>query len=125
MNGTWPDLRNPWERLRWARLRAGFERAKDAAESLGLKPGTYRTYEYDPDKNGREPPLSELIRFSRKFKVNWIWVASGEGIPFESAPADPRVTEIARKAAEVADDKRDDALDAAISVLDSYIRKSA
>lgn len=120
---AWQELRKPWERLRWARLRAGFEQSKDAAESLGVKPGTYRTYEYDPDKNGREPPLSELIRFSRKFKVSWIWVASGEGNP-DAVEPDPRVTEIAQRAAEVAEDKRDDALTAALSVLNSYIRKA-
>lgn len=120
----WRDLRGTWERLRWARLKAGFEKAKDAADSLGVKPGTYRTYECDPTSEGREAPLSEYQRFARKYKVNWVWLVSGEGSPEDGAFGDERLRALAQKSGEVPEDKRDDALNAALSVLESYARRA-
>lgn len=125
MDTRWRQCRKTWDRLRWARLQAGFERAKDAAESLDVKPGTYRTYEYDWTKDGREAPLSEYQRFARKFKINWVWLVSGQGSPFEGVEPDARVQALVEKSAEVPDDKLDDALSAAMGVLDSYAKRAS
>lgn len=104
---NWTSLKETWERMRWARMSAGFEKAKDAADSLGIKPGTYRTYERPTENEGRGPPLSEIQRIAKKFKVSWIWLASGEGVPMLDAAPPP---EVARTWAELPEDKRDDAL---------------
>lgn len=123
MDDSWRNLAHRWERLRWARLRAGFDRAKDAAESLGIKPGTYRTYEYPEGENGREPALTDLQRICRKFKVNWIWVAAGQGTPDEGV-IDPRANAAVQRAADIPADKQDDAWSAVMGVLDSFARKA-
>lgn len=120
----WPDQRPRWERIRWARIHAGYERAKDAADSLGIKPGTYRTYERGPEDGGREPPLTELQRLARKFKVNWIWLATGEGETEDDILRDERLAAAARKAAAIDPDRADDAWTAVMGVLDAFARKA-
>lgn len=63
----WLSLRDPHERIRWARLnRTHFVRPTDAARSLGVKPGTYRTWEIAKADGGRAPMLSELQHLARK-----------------------------------------------------------
>lgn len=122
---SWRLLRHPWERLRWARLnRTEFQRAKDAAESLGIKPGTYRTYEYDPNDNGREPPLSELQRIAKKFKVSWVWIASGQGSPDADVVTDPNLAAAAERAGAIPADKQADAWNAVMGVLEAFARKA-
>lgn len=123
MDRNWHQCRNQWERLRWARLTAGYERAKDAAASLNIKPGTYRTYEVGKADGGRAPTLSELQRMSRKFKVSWVWIATGEGEPDQASP-DERLAEAAQKADQIPEDKRDDAWSAVMGVLDAFGRKA-
>lgn len=82
MESVWPELRDPWERLRWARLQAGFDIQVAAAESLGMKAQTYRTYERAPDEAGARSFDHNLARrFATKFKVNWVWLLTGEGDP--------------------------------------------
>lgn len=125
VSGLWNQLGNRWERLRWARLRAGYDRAKDAADSLNIRPGTYRTYEYPLGEGGREPALTELQRISRKLKVSWIWVATGEGEPDKDVVADERLAAVAQKASEVPPEKQDDAWSAVMGVLDAYGRKAS
>ena len=120
----WRLLVGAWDRLRWARLRAGFERAKDAADSLGIKPGTYRTYEYDPTQNGREPPLTELQRICRKFKVSWVWVASGQGDPDAGVVQDERLQAVSDKFGQVDPEKQDDAMNAVLGVLDAFRKRA-
>lgn len=120
----WRLLIGRWERLRWARLRAGFERSKDAADSLGIKPGTYRTYEYAEGEGGREPPLTELQRICRKYKVSWIWVASGEGEPDAGVLPDERLTVVGDKLGQVPAEKQEDAMSAVLGVLDAFARKA-
>lgn len=114
-------LANRWERLRWARLnRSPFERAKDAAESLGIKPGTYRTYEHGPEDNGREPPLSELQRICRKYGVSWIWVATGEGTPDFDPIKNAHINQLAQGEAEVPEEDRERAWRAALGAFNAF-----
>jgi hypothetical protein len=123
----WRQFGHQWERLRWARLnRTPFDRVKDAAESLGLKPGTYRTYEHAPGtEGGRLPSLSELQRICRKYKVSWVWVATGEGTPDTGVATDERLATIEQKLGAVPAEKQDDAVSAALAVLDSFARKAS
>jgi hypothetical protein len=81
------DLSEPWQRLRWARhqwqTRIGITpSAQAAAESLGMNPHTYRTYEGPPDRS-RFANLSHqrAIQFGRKYGVSWRWLLTGEGSP--------------------------------------------
>lgn len=120
----WGQFGNQWERLRWARLRAGYERGKDAAVSLNIKPGTYRTYEVGKADGGRAPTLSELQRMARKFKVSWVWVATGQGAPDEGVVTNERAAQAAERAEEIPEDKRDDAWSAVMGVLDAFKRKT-
>lgn len=124
---SWASLRDQWERLRWARLhRTPFERVKDAAESLGLKPGTYRTYEHSPGEDGgRLPPLTELQRICRRFKVNWVWVATGEGTPDDGVVTDDRIAAVSDRFGRVPPEKQDDAMSAVLGVLDAFARKAS
>lgn len=57
--------------------------ASEAAKALGMEAATYRAYE-------REPGQSKSItmghqaaaNFGRRFKVNWVWLLTGEETPF-------------------------------------------
>lgn len=93
------NVREPHERLRWARMRWQEVRgikpdAGAAAESLGLKPHTYRAYERPPG-SGKHTALSHqrAIQFGRKFGVNWEWLMTGQGQPDDLAAAQLTPTE--------------------------------
>lgn len=91
--------------------------------SLNIKPGTYRTYEVGKADGGRAPALSETQRMARKFKVSWVWLATGEGRP-DDAPPDERLAVAAKKAEQIPEEKRDDAWSAVMGVLDAYGRRA-
>jgi transcriptional regulator with XRE-family HTH domain len=129
MAENWQHLEQPWERLRWARLNARpepFDQLKAAAESLNVKPGTYRTYEQPKAEGGRAPQLAELQRFARKFKVSWVWIASGQGSPFDE-PTSPflQVAEtVAERLEAVPPEKREDAIGAIYGVLNAFAKQA-
>jgi len=122
MAGKWEDLADGWERLRWARIQAGFERAKDAADSVGVKPVTYRSYERPEEQQGRKPPLPLLRQFAKRYRVSWVWLATGLGAPDsdDNAEGHPLLTSIQERVEAIPADKRDDAIRAALSVLESF-----
>lgn len=124
MLSGWELLREQHERQRWARLNAGFERPTDAARSLGIPPGTYRTYEQRLGDGGRTPPLSAAQGMARKFKIRWEWLVAGRGSPELTGGDDTRLAELGDKIGRIPPDKRDDAIDAAVSVLESYLRRA-
>lgn len=105
-------------------MAAGYERAKDAADSLGVKPGTYRTWEKSPADGGREPPLTEIQRMARKYKVSWVWLATGEGAPDIDPITNERIQAVTKKAAEVDESQKDQAWAAVMAVLESFKRKA-
>jgi hypothetical protein len=87
MDQSVDELRTPWQRLRWARHRwqrgLGISpNAAAAAESLGIEPHTYRSFE-GPEDRSKFTPLNHqrAIEFGRKFKVSWVWLLTGEGAP--------------------------------------------
>ncbi|WP_081158278.1 S24 family peptidase [Ensifer aridi] len=62
------------ERLRQARIRAGYQFASDAANALGMVASTYRAHE-----NGQnEFEHSEAEVYGRKFNVDPYWLLSGK-----------------------------------------------
>lgn len=86
----WQDLPSPDARLLWARKRwqeqAGAVEgsAKDAADSMGVEPGTYRAYERPPTSSKHTKlDVQAAIQFGKKFKVSWPWLLTGEGTPFD------------------------------------------
>ena len=121
----WRGLDKTWERLRWARLKAGFERPTDAARSLDIKPVTYRTYEHGPADGGREPSLTELQRMARKYKVDWIWLASGQRTPDIPDPDEPDVAEITEGIRRLPKAARGDAAAAALGVIQAFARRKS
>lgn len=104
----WTQLREFHERMRWARQRAEFAKGKDAAEALSIKAPTYRTYERATDEGGRQPPLTEIQRIARRFKVSWEWLATGDGVPMLDDVIPPEVGSIW---ADIPETKREAALD--------------
>ena len=65
----------PAERLRIARIRAGFETAKEAAEAMGFPVSTYLAHE----NGSRGYPASKAFTYARKFKVREQWLLYGVG----------------------------------------------
>lgn len=63
------------ERLKQARIRAGFESGRAAATALGLHPATYSSHE----NGSRGVPNDSLKRYSRRFNVRFEWLLTGDG----------------------------------------------
>lgn len=62
------------ERLRQARIKAGYHFASDAANALGIVASTYRAHE-----NGQnEFELAEAEVYGRKFNVDPVWLLRGK-----------------------------------------------
>jgi hypothetical protein len=105
--------------MRWQESNGVSPQAEAAADSLGIKPGTYRAYE-------RRPGASKHIaldhqtaaRFARKFAVNWTWLLTGEGSPDASddqlTPIERRMIDALREAPEA---RQAAAADAIIQLL--------
>lgn len=68
-------MSDPAERLRIARLRAGFETGKLAAESMGVAVSTYLGHENG--SRGIKPGMA--TRYAKKFKVSEQWLLYGVG----------------------------------------------
>jgi hypothetical protein len=68
-------MTDPAERLKIARLRAGFDTAKEAAESLGFPVSTYIGHE----NGNRGYPAKRAFTYARKFKVSEQWLLYGTG----------------------------------------------
>ena len=66
---------DPASRLRVARLRAGYETAKEAAEALGFPVSTYLAHE----NGSRGYPAKKAYTYARKFKVREQWLLYGVG----------------------------------------------
>ncbi len=92
-DNSWRNL-ELWDRVKWARQRQ-FDSAAAAAESLGMKEGTYRCYERGPDSaKFIRLDYHHARRFAQAFKVRWEWLLDGAGEPWltpnqESEPAKP------------------------------------
>lgn len=78
-------MSDPSERLRIARLRAGFTTAKEAAEALGFPVSTYLGHE----NGSRGFPAKKAFTYARKFKVREQWLLYGVG-PGPGETDDPK-----------------------------------
>jgi len=76
-----PGMSNMSDRIRSARISAGFDTATEAAERLGMKPHAYRHYE----SGYRIPPTSRLAEMARAFRVDMEWLVSGKGGPEDTS----------------------------------------
>lgn len=70
-----PRMDTVAERLTWARKRAGYEFASDAARAFGWHEGTYRAHE--AGARGLKPKVAE--RYSRAYGISAAWLLTGEG----------------------------------------------
>jgi hypothetical protein len=66
---------DPADRLRIARLRAGYTTAKDAAEALGFPVSTYLSHE----NGSRGISAKRAVTYARKYKVREQWLLYGVG----------------------------------------------
>lgn len=66
---------DPASRLRIARLRAGYQTAKDAAEALGFPVSTYLSHE----NGSRGITAKKAVTYARKYKVREQWLLYGVG----------------------------------------------
>jgi hypothetical protein len=78
------DLTTPEGRLRWARIKAGFVTAADAARRCGVKEVTYSAHEAG---RGTIPNLADYYRV---FKVSLEWLMTGRGDPNDFIDEDER-----------------------------------
>lgn len=79
------------ERLRIARLRAGFTTGKEAAEAMGFAVSTYLAHE----NGSRGYPASKAATYARKFKVPEVWLLYGTGPgPGTEAAVDGETAEV-------------------------------
>lgn len=120
----WRFLATPPARLRWARRHALFETAADAARALQIEAPTYRTYERETEDGGRWPKPAQLQRISKRFGVNWVWIEMGQGAPLIDPELADDMALVSDKVQRLPADKRRDAINAALGVLESYIRKA-
>lgn len=70
---AYPRIREPHERLTWAREQAGFRSARAAAAAIGEAESTYRAYE----KDLRRFDADKAISFARAFNVTPQWLLLG------------------------------------------------
>lgn len=88
---AWTGLAEAHERLKWARINAGFPTARSAAESLGMQENTYSAYERAPDKSkATDLDHQSAMKFGKKFKVSWTWLLVREGTPFSKPMTEPQ-----------------------------------
>ena len=69
-------------RLRQARIEAGFDTAKAAAESLGVSGSTYAAHEAGTRHFGEERAAHYARRFRKPF--SWLWFGDADTTSFES-----------------------------------------
>lgn len=70
------DLDTPGARLRWARQKAGYRTAKDAAVAARTHPVSFRAYE-----NDQHGYTKHATQFARAFNVSVEWLVEGVGNP--------------------------------------------
>lgn len=68
------------QRLRWARLRAGFTSDREAAKARNLVVATYRKHE-SGERGAHGLKDHHVKRYARAFGVSSVWLATGHGNP--------------------------------------------
>jgi transcriptional regulator with XRE-family HTH domain len=75
-------MTDPNERLRQARIDAGYSTAQDAAAAMGIPYPTYAGHENGT--TGMRASVAE--RYARKFRVSLDWLLTGRGAPIRTVP---------------------------------------
>lgn len=119
---SWRNTVGLWDRLRWARRnRYGDKPAKEVAEILGIKEGTYNAYEGQPGVRSKvaKPPLVKVQHMAKKFRVRWEWLLLGEGEPWLPEADSPKA-----RAKAAIDQATDDQAEAAADLLERLFGKT-
>jgi transcriptional regulator with XRE-family HTH domain len=83
---TWVNLAEPWERLQWARKRAGFTQ-ESFASSVGMKRGAYLKYEAAPGHGNTRLRFEQATKWAPRLKVRWEWLLDRGGSPWLEEPS--------------------------------------
>lgn len=81
MNAGFEDLKEPWQRLRWAREQRSYNSARAAAEAMGVAYPTYAGHE-----NGTTGFRHTAERYAAFFRVSLDWLLTGRGSPDGRSP---------------------------------------
>ncbi|WP_375337248.1 LexA family transcriptional regulator [Rhizobium lentis] len=76
-------MENKGDRLRDARLAAGFRTAKAAADALGMRPTTYGAHENGQNDFG----IDEAQIYAKKFSTDPLWLLTGQTVSQKTAIA--------------------------------------
>jgi hypothetical protein len=76
MAEDWERLKEPHQRLRWARRKKGYRSAAAAAQAMRLNVETYRAHE-----NGSRGFGAHAQRYATFFRVPLDWLLTGRGAP--------------------------------------------
>lgn len=76
------ELSTAGGRLKWARKRAGYATAQDAAKAAGIGAISFRAYE-----NNQHGFTKHATKFARAFGVSVEWLVDGGPMPTEDPPA--------------------------------------
>jgi transcriptional regulator with XRE-family HTH domain len=87
------DLDTEGGRLKWARIRAGFDSATEFAKACGVNPTTYRAYENSQNGYGKL-----AASFARKAHVPVEWLLEGGDLPSGDAPVRQKLPDTIDKA---------------------------
>jgi transcriptional regulator with XRE-family HTH domain len=98
-------MSTPAERLRIARLRAGYTTGKEAAEALGFPVSTYLAHE----NGSRGITASRAVTYARRYKVREQWLLYGVG-PGPGSEQQDQTAEIVNLAERMAPERRAEAL---------------
>lgn len=119
---SWRQCKGTWDRLRWARRRRyGDKTAKEVAQLLGIKPGTYNAYEGEPGVRSKTLKLDHqhAAHIAKKFRVRWEWLLMGEGEPWQAEADSPKV-----RAKRAIDEATDEQAEAAADLLERLFGKT-
>lgn len=72
-------MKTSGERLSFARTRAGYRSAREAALSLGVSVSTYNSHERAGQPGARAFKLESAKKYARLFGVSAAWLLTGEG----------------------------------------------
>lgn len=74
-------MKTPGERLVFARERAGFSSAREAAMALGVSVSTYNAHERAGQPGARGFKIDSARLYGRRFGISPAWLLTGEGKP--------------------------------------------
>lgn len=83
------------ERLKWARMRAGFVSDRQAATERNLVLSTYRKHE-SGERGAGGLKDHHIARYARAFSVSSVWLSTGHGNPLA-----PSISELSEEEARV------------------------